>query len=129
MLFEELAVFVPFRARLKEGTRPVIEHGRHIRACREQPESAPPSYASACVTEPIFLLLALGARLLDDVPLEGRCYAELTLIEAAANLPAECQARIPSVKSFSDEDGESILRAALAATDVSGSQRPWKQET
>jgi F-type H+-transporting ATPase subunit alpha len=117
--FEELAVFVRFRARLKEDTRPVIEHGRHIRACLEQPESAP-----VCVTEQIVLLLALGARLLDNVPLDRRGYAELTLIEAAANLPAECQARIPSAKSFSDEDGESILRPALAGTDGLGFAAP-----
>jgi len=41
--FEELETFARFGARLDEGTRKIIEHGRRIRACLKQPESTPVS--------------------------------------------------------------------------------------
>src|SRR5665647_1716494 len=41
--FEELETFARFGARLDEDTRRIIEHGRRIRACLRQPESAPVS--------------------------------------------------------------------------------------
>ena len=44
--FEELETFSRFGARLDEDTRKIIEHGRRIRACLKQPESAPVSVAA-----------------------------------------------------------------------------------
>jgi F-type H+-transporting ATPase subunit alpha len=117
--FEELEVFAGISARFEEDARPVIEHGRRIRACLKQPESAPVS-----VTEHIVLLLALGARLLDNVPADRWGYAELTLTGAVANLPAEFRAHIACEENFSDEDRESILRVVHAAIDGFGLAAP-----
>ncbi len=63
--FEERETFSRFGARLDEEARKIIEHGRRIRACLEQPEFSP-------VSEPeqIAVLLALTAGFFDDVPLE-----------------------------------------------------------
>ena len=63
--FEELETFARFGARLDKDTLRIIEHGRRIRACLRQPESAPVS-----MIEQIGLLLALTARLFDDVPID-----------------------------------------------------------
>ena len=63
--FEELETFSRFGARLDEETRRIIEHGRRIRVCLKQPESAPVSVSSQ-----ITVLLALTAKLLDDVSLD-----------------------------------------------------------
>lgn len=43
---EELETFARFGARLDESTTQIIEHGRRIRACLKQPESAPVSVAA-----------------------------------------------------------------------------------
>ncbi len=58
--FEERETFSRFGARLDEEARKIIEHGRRIRACLEQPEFAPVS-----VVEQIAVLLALSAKLFD----------------------------------------------------------------
>jgi F-type H+-transporting ATPase subunit alpha len=66
--------------------------------------------------EQISLLLALTARLFDDVPLDQMWEAERAVREAAANIPAEVRARIETAKNLSDEDRQSItqgLRKAL----------------
>ena len=86
--FEERETFSRFGARLDEEARKIIEHGRRIRACLEQPEFAP-----VPVVEQIAVLLALSAKLFDDVPLERMKEAEQALREAAAKIPAEICAR------------------------------------
>jgi F-type H+/Na+-transporting ATPase subunit alpha len=63
--FLELEVFTRFGTLVDERTRSVIEHGRRIRAILSQPQLAP-----LCLGEELALLLALSARLLDDLPLE-----------------------------------------------------------
>jgi F-type H+-transporting ATPase subunit alpha len=63
--FEELETFARFGARLDDDTRKIIEHGRRIRACLKQPESAP-----LAVPAQITVLLALTANLFDPVPLD-----------------------------------------------------------
>ena len=108
--FEELETFARFGARLDEDTRRIIEHGRRIRACLRQPESAPVS-----VPEQIVLLLALTAKLFDEVPLDRMTDAEQAVREAAADIPAEVSARIETADNLSDGDRESVMRIARNA--------------
>src|SRR5579863_5470291 len=82
--FEELETFSRFGARLDEGTRKTIEHGRRIRACLKQPE-----FAAMSVPAQIAVLLALTAELFDVVPLEQMTDAQNALRDAAAEIPAE----------------------------------------
>jgi F-type H+-transporting ATPase subunit alpha len=82
--FEELETFARFGARLDEDSRKIIEHGRRIRACLKQPESAPVS-----VPEQIAVLLVLAAGLFDDVPLDKMAEAELAVRQAIAPVAAQ----------------------------------------
>jgi F-type H+/Na+-transporting ATPase subunit alpha len=110
--FEELESFARFGARLDEATQKVIDHGRRIRACLKQHQSAPMS-----VPEQIAVLLALTQGLLDPVAVEQMPAAEQALHEAAAKIPAELCARFAAAEKFSDEDHHTILglcRNALA---------------
>ena len=108
--FEELETFARFGARLDENTHKIIEHGRRIRSCLKQPESAPVS-----VAEQITVLLALTAELFDGVPLDRMTDAEHAVREAAAGIPAEVSARLATAKKLSDEDREAMIQIARAA--------------
>ena len=108
--FEERESFSRFGARLDEDARKIIEHGRRIRACLEQPEFAPVS-----VLEQIAVLLALSAKLFDDVPLERMKEAEQALREAAAKIPAEVIERLNTADKLSDEDRKTITDIAQQA--------------
>jgi F-type H+-transporting ATPase subunit alpha len=105
--FEELETFSRFGARLDEDTRKIIEHGRRIRACLKQPESAPVS-----VPAQITVLLALTADLFDRVPLDQMTEAEHAVREAAADIPAEVRERLDTAEKLSDEDRETIIQIA-----------------
>lgn len=63
--FLELEVFTRFGTMVDERTKARIEHGRRIRAILAQPEYRPLS-----VAEQVGLLLAVGERKLDDLPLD-----------------------------------------------------------
>ncbi len=108
--FEELETFARFGARLDESTRKIIEHGRRIRACLKQGESAPVS-----VPAQIAVLLALTAELFDPVALEQMPEAEHAVQKAAANIPAEVCARFESADKLSDEDRYTIIEIARHA--------------
>jgi F-type H+/Na+-transporting ATPase subunit alpha len=111
--FEELETFARFGARLDENTRKIIEHGRRIRACLKQPQSAPVS-----VPAQITVLLALTANLFDAVPLDRMTEAEQAVHGAAANLPAEVSARFDTTEKLTAEDRQTIIglaRGALSA--------------
>jgi F-type H+/Na+-transporting ATPase subunit alpha len=108
--FEELETFARFGARLDENTSRIIAHGRRIRACLKQPESAPVSMPSQ-----IAVLLALTAKLFDAVPLERMTDAEQALREAAANIPAEVRERFETSDRLSDQDRKTIIDIARAA--------------
>jgi len=111
--FEELETFARFGARLDDDTRKIIEHGRRIRACLKQPESAPLA-APAQIT----VLLALTANLFDRVPLERMAEARHAVREAASGIPAETSARFETATKLNDEDRKAIIeiaRQALAA--------------
>ncbi len=111
--FEELETFSRFGARLDENTRKIIEHGRRIRACLKQSEFAPVS-----VPAQIAVLLALTAKLFDDVPLDQMIDAEHAVCKAAANISAEVRARFDSAEELSDEDRNTILVIARKALEA-----------
>ena len=108
--FVELETFARFGARLDEDTRKVIEHGRRIRACLKQAESAPVSVAVQ-----ITVLLALTAELFDGVPLDRMTDAEHAVRTAAPGIPAQVSARLESADRLSDEDREAIIEVARRA--------------
>src|ERR1019366_7184788 len=103
--FEELETFARFGARLDENTRKIIQHGRRIRACLKQPESAPVSVPSQIV-----LLLALTAELFDHVPLDQMTEAEQALRDAMVGLPARVRERLDTAEKLSDTDRETIIQ-------------------
>ena len=105
--FEELETFSRFGARLDEGTRKSIEHGRRIRACLEQPEFAP-----VPVPAQIVVLLALTAELFDRVPLDQMTEAEHALREVTADIPADVRERLDTAEKLSDADRETIVQIA-----------------
>lgn len=105
--FEELETFARFGARIDEDTRGIIEHGRRIRACLNQPEFAPVSLPAQIV-----LLLALNNRLFDSVPLERMTQAEQALREAAADIPEGVLRRLEAASQVTAEDRETLLRTA-----------------
>jgi F-type H+/Na+-transporting ATPase subunit alpha len=108
--FEERETFSRFGARLDEEARKIIEHGRRIRACLEQPEFAP-----VPVVEQIAVLLALSAKLFDPVPLDRMTDAEHAMHEAATTIPAEICARFETAPKLSDEDRKVIIELARQA--------------
>lgn len=120
--FEELETFARFGARLDEDTRGIIEHGRRIRACLKQPESTP-----VAVPAQIAVLLALTARLFDDVPLDRMTDAEHAIRAAAVDIPPGIRARVETAADLSDEDRESILEILRKA--LAGFQLPPQPES
>jgi F-type H+/Na+-transporting ATPase subunit alpha len=108
--FEELETFARFGARLDEGTRKSIEHGRRIRACLKQPESAP-----VPVLAQIAVLLALTTDLFDGIPLERMSEAEDAVHKAAAEIPKEMAERLDTAPKLSDEDRNAIIEIARKA--------------
>ena len=108
--FEELETFSRFGARLDEGTRKTIEHGRRIRACLKQPE-----YAPVPVPAQIAVLLALTAELFDLVPLNQMDQAVSALREAAADIPADVCGRLDTAAKLSAEDRDAIVAVARKA--------------
>jgi F-type H+-transporting ATPase subunit alpha len=108
--FEELETFARFGARLDDDTRKIIEHGRRIRACLKQSESAPES-----VAEQITVLLALSAGLFDSVLINQMTDAEYAVREAAVNIPADVIVRFETGDKLSDEDREIIVEIARQA--------------
>jgi F-type H+-transporting ATPase subunit alpha len=108
--FEELETFARFGARLDEDTRKTVEHGRRIRACLKQPEFDP-----VPVPSQIAVLLALTAKLFDDIPLARMTAAEQAVLEAAPDIPAEVIARLDTADNLGDEDRDTIIRIARNA--------------
>ncbi|ABM37636.1 alternate F1F0 ATPase, F1 subunit alpha [Polaromonas naphthalenivorans] len=108
--FEELETFARFGARLDENTQKIIEHGRRIRACLQQPESAPVSMAGQ-----ITVLLALTAAFFDGVPLARMTAAEQAVLQAAATLPAELQTRFDTAMKLSEADRATLIQLARDA--------------
>ncbi|MEO7876701.1 MAG: alternate F1F0 ATPase, F1 subunit alpha, partial [Dokdonella sp.] len=108
--FGELEKFSRFGARLDDDTRKTIEHGRRIRACLKQPEFAPVS-----VPAQIAILLALTARLFDDVPLDRMIDACNAVRHAASTIPGDVRARFAGTEKLSDEDRKVVVDIAREA--------------
>ncbi len=108
--FEELETFARFGARLDENTRKIIAHGRRIRVCLKQQEFTPVS-----VPAQIAGLLALTAKLFDEVPLERMTEAEQAVHEAAAEIPPEVRERFAGADKLSDEDRRTIIEISRTA--------------
>src|SRR5208283_4023037 len=108
--FEELETFSRFGARLDEGTRKTIEHGRRIRACLKQPE-----YSPVPVTAQIAVLLALTAELFDRVPLDHMDKAVRALSDATADIPADVCGRLDAAAKLSAEDRDAVVAVARKA--------------
>lgn len=110
--FEELETFSRFGTRLDEDTRAVITHGERIRACLKQAEFAPVSVAGQ-----ITILVGLAAGLFDAVPIVQMQDAEIAVLAAAADIPADVCARFQTATKLSDEDRNLVIetcRDALA---------------
>jgi F-type H+-transporting ATPase subunit alpha len=108
--FEELESFTRFGAKLDENTRRVIEHGRRIREILKQPQNSP-----VPVLDQIVILLALNAKLFDNVPLDKTKKAENALRKAVPNIPADVSDKLKADKELSDTDRETILNIARKA--------------
>src|SRR5471030_3019650 len=108
--FEELESFARFGARLDENTSKIITHGLRIRACLKQAELSPMS-----VSAQIAVLLALTARLFDEVALQRMTDAGHAVQKAATNILAEVCARFETADKLSDEDRENITEIARQA--------------
>ena len=105
--FEELESFARFGARLDDGTRRTVEHGRRIRSCLKQSELSP-----VTVPAQILVLLALTAGLFDAVPMNRMKEAEEAVQEAATGLPADIVTRFETAEKLSDGDRQAILALA-----------------
>jgi F-type H+-transporting ATPase subunit alpha len=108
--FEELETFARFGARLDADTTKIIEHGRRIRACLKQAESAPVSESAQ-----IAVLLALTAKLFDTVTMDRMTEAESAVREAATKIPPDVGARFDTAKALSAEDRALVIDIARAA--------------
>jgi F-type H+/Na+-transporting ATPase subunit alpha len=108
--FEELEAFTRFGARLDENTRKLIEHGRRIRALLKQPQNFP-----VPVPDQIVILVALNAKLFDNVPLDKMGEAESSLRKAVPDIPEDVRNRFKGDKELSDKDRETILNIARKA--------------
>jgi len=108
--FEELETFTRFGARLEENTLKIIDHGKRIRALLKQPEFSP-----VPMPEQIFILLALNAKLFDNVPLDRMTDAERSLREAVQAVSAEVHKFFDTNEELSDKDREIILEIAQKA--------------
>ncbi|MBP6718043.1 MAG: F0F1 ATP synthase subunit alpha, partial [Rhodoferax sp.] len=108
--FEELETFARFGARLDEDTQHVIEHGRRIRACLKQAESAPVS-----VEAQIAVLLALSEGLFDSIPLDKMPDAEMAVHDTVKALPPEVVQRFLTDTKLNPEDRSQMLKVASDA--------------
>ena len=108
--FEELETFARFGARLDDNSRKTIEHGRRIRACLKQFESAP-----VPVPEQIAILLALTSSLFDAVALGRMNEAETAVRKAATTLPKELCNRFETADKFSADDRRIVIELARTA--------------
>jgi F-type H+-transporting ATPase subunit alpha len=105
--FEELENFARFGARLDDNTLSTINHGRHIRAYLSQAESDP-----LPVAEQITLLLVLGQRLFDAVPLAKMSKAQASIRSVTRTMPETLITRLENAQNITDEDRQLVLSMA-----------------
>jgi F-type H+-transporting ATPase subunit alpha len=105
--FEELESFAKFGAQVDENTRKTLEHGRRIRACLKQDQSAP-----VPVPAQIAILLALSEGLFDLIDLEKMADAQHAVQEAAANIPEDVRARFKTSHELNESDRKTVIEIA-----------------
>ena len=105
--FEELETFARFGTHLDENTRRIIDHGQRIRVCLQQAQ-----YSPVLVPAQITLLLALTAKLFDQIPLVRMKEAESAVQIAAAQMPADVCSRLTTAAKLSDQDRQLIVELA-----------------
>jgi F-type H+-transporting ATPase subunit alpha len=105
--FEELENFARFGARLDDDTLSTIDHGRHIRAYFSQSESDP-----LTVSEQITLLLVLGQRLFDAVPLSDMPKAQASLRAATKSMPETLITCLENAQNITNEDKQLVINIA-----------------
>jgi F-type H+-transporting ATPase subunit alpha len=105
--FEELENFARFGARLDDDTLSTIDHGRHIRAYFSQSESDP-----LTVAEQITLLIVLGQRLFDAVPLSEMPKAQASLRTATKSMPETLITCLENAQNITDEDKQLVINIA-----------------
>jgi F-type H+/Na+-transporting ATPase subunit alpha len=102
--FLELEVFMRFGAIVDERTRQTIEHGRRIRAVLSQPDNAPLS-----LVEQSALLLAIGEKLLDPLPLTTVASLQKELRTSLKSEIPDVSDRINKIGALDDKDRASLL--------------------
>ncbi len=122
--FEELESFARFGALLDEDNRRVIEHGQRIRICLKQPDMDPVS-----MPEQIALLLALTAKLFNDVALDRMTANKQAVRRAAADIPEEIIKRLETADKLSDEDRETITEIARRAIEKNQKEPDASEKT
>ncbi len=108
--FEELETFARFGARLDDATGKIVEHGRRIRACLKQAQSAP-----IAMRDQIAVLLALTAGLFDAVPLDAMAQAEQAVRDAARHIAPDLDQRLIHADVLAPADRDAILALARDA--------------
>jgi F-type H+-transporting ATPase subunit alpha len=108
--FEELETFARFGAHLDDATRAIIEHGRRIRACLKQSELAP-----VAVPAQITVLVALTAKLFDEIAIDRMAEAERAVQAAADHMAVEMRGRLEAGAPLSDGDRDAMIGLARAA--------------
>ena len=111
--FEELESFARFGARLDSSTSKTIEHGKRIRACLRQTESAPLS-----VIQQMTLLLALTSGLFDEIALTDMPKVKMLLGESLLRLSQDLCLRVQNDTRMQDGDHQMILAMATKVLDT-----------
>lgn len=108
--FEEMETFARFGARLDADSQKVISHGQRIRACLKQSEFSP-----VAVPAQILVLLALGAKLFDLIPLAQMPAAESAVHDAVQQIPDAIRDRLESGEKLGDDDRAVLLQLVQTA--------------
>ncbi len=102
--FEELEAFARFGTRLDEATRATLDRGRRVREVLKQGERAP-----LRVSQQIAVLAAVGAGLLDELPLDRVAAVEGELLRALDERVRALEPAILRGESLAEADRELLL--------------------
>jgi F-type H+-transporting ATPase subunit alpha len=107
--FLELEIFTRFGGMVDERTHAIIEHGRRIRAVLTQPQYEPLSLAHQ-----VALLVAIGDRLVDGIPLTRVAHLRREIGEWLNGHGIDCGRQINSTGDLG-QDNRRELASAIAA--------------
>jgi F-type H+-transporting ATPase subunit alpha len=103
--FEELEEFLRYGAKMDERSEKIIQRGRRIRACMQQPDLHPVSYFQQLV-----LLIALSEGLFDTVPLEKMVQGEQAIYSSEL-FPIQLRDSVIKTGKLSLEDRKVVVDA------------------